>query len=389
MMLILPASETFPAADADAMMSHGDSAHRPVSAGANGAAAVAPPPRVSIVVPAVHADDEFRACLASLSRLDPPYADLVVAVDGGNEAAAALARAHGARVVVLRERGGPARARNAAARVAAGDILFFVDADVTVQPDAVARVRSALSDHPGDAAIVGSYDDAPAATNFLSQCKNLAHRFVHQTARDEACAFWSACGAVRREAFVRAGGYDERYARSSIEDIELGARLIECGARIRMVKSLSVTHLKRWTPGRLLRSEIFDRAVPWTRLILASGRMPDDLNLRWSGRVAVAVACALAASLFASAWFWWARPAAVLFAALEVLIDARLARFFWRERGPMFAARALAWQWVHYLCCAAGLGLGVAMHLLRVDRRPLMTSADERTGPLAGGPECG
>ena len=263
-----------------------------------------------------------------------------------------------------RQRGGPARARNAAARVAEGDVLFFVDADVTVPADTVARVVAALDGHPDHAAIVGSYDDAPGAPNFLSRYKNLAHRFVHQTAHEEACTFWSACGAVRRDAFVRVGGYDERYRRSSIEDIEFGSRLIASGERIRMVKSLAVKHLKRWTPAGLVRSEIFNRAMPWTRVILASGRMPDDLNLKWSGRVAVASACGLGAALIASPWFASARFAAVAFAAVEVAVDLPLATFLQRARGPVFAARALAWQWVYYVCAAAGFGMGLAMHVL-------------------------
>ena len=340
-----------------------------------------------MIVPVLRGDDNFRACLESLAGLDPPAAEVVVAVDGGDASAAALARAQGARVVVLDQQGGPARARNAAARIAEGDVLFFVDADVTLPPDAVAQVVSALADHPGHAAIVGSYDDAPAATNFLSQYKNLTHRFVHQTAHEEACAFWSACGAVRRDPFVLVGGYDERYRRSSIEDIELGSRLIASGERIRMVKSLAVKHLKRWTPATLVTSEIVDRALPWTRLILASGQMPDDLNLKWSGRIAVAAACGLGAALVASVWFPWARPVAVVLAAVEIAIDSRLARYLHRKRGPVFAARALAWQWVHYVCSAAGFGMGVVMHLLAA-RRPLTVAAPARPDPVAGDPGC-
>jgi hypothetical protein len=346
-------------------------------------------PQVSVIVPVLCGDNNFRTCLASLAALDPPPVDLVVAVDGGDPAAVALASGCGARVVVLDERGGPARARNAAARVAQGDVLFFVDADVTLPADTVARVVAALADHPDHAAIVGSYDDAPAAPNFLSQYKNLAHRFVHQTAHEEACAFWSACGAVRHDAFVRVGGYDEHYRRSSIEDIEFGSRLIASGERIRMVKSLAVKHLKRWTPARLVHSEIVDRAMPWTRLILASGRMPDDLNLKWSGRAAVAVACGLGAALVASIWLPWARPVAVVLAALEIAIDAPLARFLHRKRGPMFAARGLAWQWVHYVCSAAGFGMGLAMHLIAAPPPlPAPASAPARPDPVAGDPGC-
>ena len=40
--------------------------------------------------------------------------------------------------------------------------------------------------------------------------------------------------------------------------------------------------------GNLLRTDILDRGIPWTLLILRAGRMPNDLNIRWHQRVAVA-----------------------------------------------------------------------------------------------------
>jgi len=325
-------------------------------------------PAVSVIVPVLRADGAFRDCLASLGRLDPACDDLVVAVDGGDADAALLAAGIGAQVVRLPERRGPAAARNAGARAARGDVLLFVDADVTLRPDAVARVVAALRAHPGCDAVIGSYDDAPAARNFLSQYKNLAHHFVHQTSREEAWTFWGACGAVRRDAFQLAGGFDERYARASIEDIELGSRLVAAGRRIRLEKHLQVTHLKRWTAGGLLRSEIFDRAIPWTRVILTTGRMPADLNLRWSGRVAVAAACLLAPALILAVRHPWARAVAAALALVQVGVDLPLIRFLRARRGNLFALRAIGWQWLHHVCCAIGFACGIAMHLAGADR---------------------
>jgi hypothetical protein len=62
------------------------------------------------------------------------------------------------------------------------------------------------SGEPDLVALFGSYDDAPAATNFLSQYKNLLHHYMHQTAREEASTFWGACGAIRREVSLAVGG---------------------------------------------------------------------------------------------------------------------------------------------------------------------------------------
>ncbi len=102
----------------DCMIPPQDDLHRRASTATDGAADAAATPRVSVIVPVLRGDDNFRACLASMAGLDPPPAELVVAVDGGDASATALARAHGAVVVVLDRAGRAGRARNAAARVA-------------------------------------------------------------------------------------------------------------------------------------------------------------------------------------------------------------------------------------------------------------------------------
>jgi GT2 family glycosyltransferase len=163
-----------------------------------------------------------------------------------------------------------------------------VDADVTIPPDAIGQITAAFRREPDLAAVFGSYDDAPAATNFLPQYKNLFHHYVHQTAREEASTFWGACGAIRREVFLTFGGFDERYRQPSIKDIELGYRLKRAGYRIRLCKALQVKQLKRWGVVSLLKSDFFHRALPWTELILRDRRFINDLNLRFS---AASVCC--------------------------------------------------------------------------------------------------
>src|SRR5262249_5940476 len=146
----------------------------------------------------------------------------------------------GMRVLVTGARRGPAAARNLGARVARGDVLFFLDADVVVPPSALAQAVQVFRDHPEVGALIRSYDDAPGAPNFLSQYKNLFHHYVHQHAREEGYTFWGAAGAIRRDLFLELGGFDEKYRYPSIEDIELGYRLKAAGHRTRVCKTLQV-----------------------------------------------------------------------------------------------------------------------------------------------------
>ena len=251
------------------------------------------PSRVSVVVPAREVDQALELCLENLTRTSPAPGETIVVLDGCPDRD--LAARFGVRVVALPVRRGPAAARNAGARHARGDVLLFVDADVIAPPSLIAQVSGALAEEPEVSAVFGSYDDEPCATNLVSLYKNLLHHHVHQNACREASTFWSGCGAIRREAFLAAGGFDEGFARPSIEDIELGGRLRRGGHRIRVRRDLQVKHQKRYSLASLLRSDVRDRALPWTRLILANRELPRDLNLSASSRASAGLVCALVA----------------------------------------------------------------------------------------------
>jgi glycosyltransferase involved in cell wall biosynthesis len=323
------------------------------------------PADVSIVVPVGGGGAGWRQAAGSLARLDPPPGEIIVVLDGPNGAHAAAAGAIGATVITLEARGGPARARNRGAAAARGDVLLFLDADVEVPRDLVAAVASVFAAAPEVTAVMGSYDASPAAAGLVSQYRNLLHHYVHQTGRPEASTFWAGCGGIRREAFLAAGGFDERFDEPSIEDIELGTRLARSGHVIRLDPSLQVTHLKEWTLGAMLATDLWQRAVPWSQLMLADGRIVNDLNVKTRDRASVALAFVAPAALLAS-WRsprWLAASAAA--AAAIVGLNAGFFRFLADRRGVVFAAGAVPLYWMYLLVCGAGFGIGLARHWSR------------------------
>ena len=319
---------------------------------------------VSVVLPVGGPHAALERCLESIAMLDPPPGEVVVVLDGVETELPPAAREIGVRVVRLAERCGPAVARNRGAAAARGSLLFFVDSDVELPAVTLGRALSALASDEQPAAVFGSYDDAPADPSLISQYRNLLHHWVHQQAREEASTFFGACGMIRREAFDEVGGFDERFARPSVEDIELGNRLRRAGYRIRLAKNLRVTHLKRWRALEMLRTDLWRRAVPWTELMLAEGELLDDLNLRRRDRVSVALAWAILPAAIVGCWWpplWGAAAAAAL--ALLVL-NGDFYRFLRRRRGTAFALAALPWHWLYFLTCGAGFAIGWLRHAL-------------------------
>jgi len=322
---------------------------------------------VSAVIPVFRGTAFLQQGLAALQDSTVRPDEVIVVIDGPADGSVEVAEAAGARVVRLDEDEpqGPAVARNAGAAIATGDLVLFLDVDVRVHPDTVRLVAEHFATHPGDAAVFGSYDAAPPDPLFTSRFKNLMHHFVHQQGRRDAATFWAGCGAIRREVFRSVGGFDERYRRPSIEDIELGVRLRAAGYAVALRPDIQVTHLKRWTLTGLVRSDIFDRAVPWTRLILQQGRVPRDLNLSIAQRASAIAAWVLVGSLVAAPFVPWALWLAAGAAVGCGLLNWRLGAFMYRTGGFGFAVRAGLMFVLYLLYSSAVFGA-----LLVYDRRP-------------------
>jgi GT2 family glycosyltransferase len=322
-------------------------------------------PILTVVVPVYNGGPQLERCLDALLASDYPGYEIVVVDDGSTDDSASLARARGVPVLQSGSRFGPAAARNRGASHARGSIILFVDADVVVRRDTLTHLVA----HFGAqhiAAVFGSYDDAPAAAGFVSQYKNLLHHFVHQQSSREAATFWAGCGAVRRKAFEAVGGFDERrYNRPSIEDIELGYRLRRKDFMIILDRELQVTHLKRWTFRSLLRTDIFHRAFPWSRLILENEGMINDLNLRVRERICAALS-GLAVVFLLLSYFSPALLTGMSAALVCVfLLNHRLLSFLKARRGLWFAFGSCSLLALHYFYSGTVFALCYCAHIIR------------------------
>jgi glycosyltransferase involved in cell wall biosynthesis len=306
-------------------------------------------PFVSVIIPAHNASPYLESCLTAVVASSYPSFEVIVVDDASTDNTAEIARKYGADVLRLNQKSGPAAARNYGEQKAKGDILFFIDSDILVQRGTIARVTTNFLENPDIAAVFGTYDDSPAEKNFISQYKNLFHHFIHQQSSSEAATFWAGCGAIRKEVFKRMGGFDRRrYLISSIEDIELGYRMKKEGYRILLDKDLQVKHLKKWKFISFLNADILYRAVPWSNLILESGKTVNDLNLKISYRLSAGLVGLLAGilpfSILEPRLFYGISILLVIIFALNY----KLYYFFLKRRGIRFAVLSLPLHLLYY-----------------------------------------
>ena len=320
---------------------------------------------VSVIIPVHNGGDKFRRCLLSVKALRTPPDEIIVVADGDSDGSWKLAEEFDMQVLRRPVSGGPARARNLGAHNAKGNILFFIDADVTVPDDAIEQVVNSFQNDPDLDALIGSYDDEPFESNFLSQYKNLLHHYVHQTSNRKASTFWSACGAIRRNVFLKMSGFDKRYRRPSIEDIDLGYRLKKSGYKIHLLKHIQVKHLKHWGILSLLKADFFYRALPWTDLILNEGRIIDDLNLKRSSRISVMAVFMLSLTLIGSMFAPWLLIPTVFLMVLLIGLNWDLHRFFRDKRGLGFALKTIPWHWFYFFYSGLAFAIGYVKYQIK------------------------
>lgn len=329
---------------------------------------------LTVVMPTVGFDGDFAAAarrvLESIDRGDFA-AEFVVAVDGPALELPAWLDRPDVTVVATGVRAGPAATRNAAVEAARGGVLFFVDADVELAPDALERALAAFAAEPDLVGVFGAYDDEPAAPGLVSQFRNLLHHHTHVSHPGDATTFWTGCGAMRTANFLDVGGFDAGFGCPSVEDIDLGMRVTSAGGRIALDPGLRCKHLKRWTLASMIRTDVFQRAVPWTRMLVARRTLPTTLTIDRKNRACGVLALALVAALVVAPFVPYAWAVAAACGLAIGLCHSGFYRLCLRKRGPVFAVGAFALHVLFFVYSSITFGLVVlAQACARPARRP-------------------
>jgi GT2 family glycosyltransferase len=204
--------------------------------------------KISVVIPTHNRADALELTLLHLSQqqLDAPWEVVVVnnrCTDNTDEVV--TGRSFPAPLRLVHEATpGPAAARNAGARQAAGEYLLFMDNDIVVEPDYLKRHLEALSSHP-QCWIVAQVVNLPEQekTPFGRFRKSLFPFYSTEQPPFETDAITAQCLSLPRADFEALGGFDESFFVASGEDRELLMRAKAArGTRLILDPNILVLH---------------------------------------------------------------------------------------------------------------------------------------------------
>lgn len=306
------------------------------------------PPRaasVSVIVPARDEAGSLPALLGSVRDEMRPGDELIVVDDHSTDATAALAREAGARVAPAPDLpagwAGKPHACHIGAELAAGELLVFVDADVSLAPGTLDGLAARLADDPATIVSVQPHHRTLAAHEQASLLFNVVALMGAGscTPAGDRVATHVAFGpvlAVTRATYDAIGGHAHPDVRAAVlEDIALARRVRRTdlfaggrdGTSFRMYPRSFGQVVEGWTKGIAIG---FD-ATPW-----------------WAVLGVAAWVTSLAGGCLTSPWFvlaswlqlavfarrvgrfrWWA---VAVYPAWVLLLVAVLARSTWRRR---------------------------------------------------------
>lgn len=180
--------------------------------------------RVSVIIPVRNGAATIRRTIASALAQKPDPPEIIVVDDGSNDSTPSILGSYNGSIKVLRQRNrGPSVARNAGVAAASGDseYLAFLDADDIWSPSMLATLVEQLE--CTEQAVLAYCNVISVDDNGKEVPVQLIDEYSSHapTMEDLLTRWWpilTSAAVMRRAAFERAGGFDEKFTRPGFED---------------------------------------------------------------------------------------------------------------------------------------------------------------------------
>jgi GT2 family glycosyltransferase len=270
----------------------------------------------SVIIPNFNGLRFLPACLGALRVQSYPREriEVILVDDSSTDGSIAYVAEHfpEVRVLALPSNRGLAAACNTGAAIASGDLLVMLNNDTEVEPGWLEALVKTASAHP-EAGVIASKMLLYDRRNVLHNAGDVMgsdgiprNRGVWQQDAgqfDEDTTIFGGCGggaAYRREAWIAAGGFDERLF-MYLEDVDLAWRLQLLGWEAVFAPDARMYHHLSATGGGALASFYTGRNTIWviakdmpadllrrniTRIVRAQWRVARDALRAWRGEAA-------------------------------------------------------------------------------------------------------
>ncbi|MEU5721993.1 glycosyltransferase family A protein [Micromonospora sp. NPDC047738] len=317
------------------------------------------PDAVAVIVPNFNKAKTLRACLESIYAQTHQPTEVIVVDDHSTDNSPTIARDFPCTLIHTPTNQGPAAARNTGAAASTAPLLFFVDSDTALAPDAIANAIHTLHTTPHAGMVQGIYAPHPLYDDGPIEAYRVAfeHHWRKRSVGRARAATLFAASLIPRTVFTEVGGFDERLRTG--EDAEFGTRMPD---RYRLVVTDTV----------VTRHDDVDRFLPFVReqfsfatatplVMLRAGRRRNAGTGMRVNAVSPTGLVLSGLSLLTLPFLLvlpWLLPLWLALLVASTAMSHDFLRFTYRLRGAGFAAYATGMHTLFYALAVVGTGVG-------------------------------
>jgi glycosyltransferase involved in cell wall biosynthesis len=281
----------------------------------------------------------MKPLLESIFRNKIKEMEVIIVDDCSKDDTVSIAKNYPVKVIELQKNGGPARARNIGVEASKGEIIFFLDSDVIVLDGTIKEVQDYFVRNPSAKCVIGVCATEPLNKGFVPAYMAM-FEYIHliETPGNKVSVFAPRCGAVKKDFFMKIGGYKESYKGADVEDFELARRINRSDSIILNPKIL-VRH--QFANFQQALKIYFKRTVMWVHLLLKVKKL--DNAGPTSPSNGIAAMCAFFSILFLVLvpFSGFAKHLFAFFIIVYIISNLKWWNFMRKEKGLIFAGRAL------------------------------------------------
>jgi glycosyltransferase involved in cell wall biosynthesis len=204
-------------------------------------------PKISVIIPACNAQKYISEAIDSVSAASTSIPlEIIVVNDGSTDGTSDIVSSMNA-ILLEKEKGGAASARNAGLKASSGELIAFLDADDVYAPDALDMMYRTLCGYSADAVFAMTED-------FVSPDLSEEERTGLPVRRRPYAGILPGSSLIRRQVFDKIGFFNETL--SSGETVEWLMKLNDSGLKtVQMEQTVLNRRIHLTNTGRLHRMQ--------------------------------------------------------------------------------------------------------------------------------------
>ncbi|MDP2923122.1 MAG: glycosyltransferase family 2 protein [Candidatus Omnitrophota bacterium] len=326
--------------------------------------------KFSIIIPVHNARGTLKTCLDSVFSSENKDLEVFIVDDASTDESAQIVKNYPCKLITLEENMGAASARNIGKDYAKGDILVFIDSDVTIRKDTLDIIDKSFIENKELIAVTGIQSKDSPHKDFFSQYKSLYMNYIFKKCPKYVDFLHGSIIAVKKDYFLN---FDETF--KATDDTELGQRYKTLNKKILLNPELEVIHLKRYNFRSIVKN---DFSVPfwWTKSFMLHKGYKDIFKKKRFAHARMSQLLSIPISLLILLFFMLGQNVAFktaffILLLVYMLLNFNFFAFLHRERGYLFLIKSAIFNYLDMLVMGLGISVGFLIHTFKMGKNEI------------------